>query len=172
MKDGIIPLRTCHNDTKINNILFNEETANVRCIVDLDTTMPGAAIHDFGDLVRTGCSDSPENDTDLDNLTFDVGRFEALVDGYLSEAQFLNDTEIASLPMAGMLMTFEVGMRFLTDYLEGDHYFKIHQPHENLIRARRQFAFVQLMEEIEPQLDAIVESAVERSGKREFAECF
>ena len=140
MEDGRIPVRVTHNDTKINNILFDQESGKAVCVIDLDTVMPGSALYDFGDVLRMGGSSAAEDETDLDKVWFEVSAFEAFARGYLSEMKdALTETEIALLPLSVKLMTYECGIRFLTDYLNGDTYFKIHREHHNLDRARNQF---------------------------------
>lgn len=140
MEDGSIPVRVTHNDTKINNILFDRESGRAVCVIDLDTVMPGSALYDFGDVLRMGGSSAAEDEADLDKVWFEVSAFEAFARGYLSEMKdALTETEIALLPLSAKLMTYECGIRFLTDYLNGDAYFKIHREHHNLDRARNQF---------------------------------
>jgi Ser/Thr protein kinase RdoA (MazF antagonist) len=149
---GAIPERVTHNDTKLNNVLLDDVTAEGVCVIDLDTTMPGSALYDFGDMVRTAAPTTREDDPDLSQLDIRLDRFEALVRGYLSSASFLNPAERDHLAFAGKLLTLECGIRFLTDYLQGDVYFKIKRPSHNLDRARNQFAFVAA---IERNLDAL-----------------
>ena len=144
MEDGSIPVRVTHNDTKINNILFDQESGKAVCVIDLDTVMPGSALYDFGDALRMGGSTAAEDETDLEKVEFDVGAFEAFAKGYLSEMkEALTETEMELLPLSVKLMTYECGIRFLTDYLNGDTYFKIHREHHNLDRARNQFKLVE-----------------------------
>jgi hypothetical protein len=156
---GVIPERVTHNDTKLNNVLLDDVTAEGVCVIDLDTTMPGSALYDFGDMVRTATPTSREDDTDLANLDVRLDRFEALVRGYLGAARsFLNETEVSNLAFAGKLLTLECGIRFLTDYLQGDVYFKIKHPDHNLDRCRNQFAFVAAIEKKLPEMEKIVAS--------------
>lgn len=144
---GEIPERVTHNDTKLNNVLLDDETAEGVCVIDLDTTMPGSALYDFGDMVRTATPTRREDSVDVAGLDLQMDRFEALVRGYLGSASsFLNAAEVANLAFAGKLLTLECGIRFLTDYLQGDVYFKIKHPGHNLDRCRNQFAFVAAME--------------------------
>jgi len=144
---GVIPERVTHNDTKLNNVLLDDVTAEGVCVIDLDTTMPGSALYDFGDMVRTATSTTGEDDPDLSRLDVRLDRFEALVRGYLGAAKaFLNAAEIAHLAFAGKLLTLECGIRFLTDHLQGDVYFKIRHPGHNLERCRNQFGFVAAIE--------------------------
>lgn len=143
MEAGKIPVRVTHNDTKINNILFDEKTHKAVAVIDLDTVMPGSMLYDFGDALRMGGSTGAEDETDLDKVWFDEKAFEAFARGYLSEMKdALTDAEIALLPFSAKLLTYECGIRFLTDYLNGDTYFKIHREHHNLDRARNQFKLV------------------------------
>ncbi len=152
--EGAIPERITHNDTKLNNVMIDDATGRGICVIDLDTAMPGLAHYDFGDMVRTGTSPAPEDETDLSKIVMRFPMFEALLRGYCSEAgRFLNAVELENLPFAGALITLEIGTRFLTDYLEGDVYFKTHKPHHNLDRARSQF---QLVRSIESQYDAMM----------------
>ncbi|MEY3898428.1 MAG: hypothetical protein RLZZ214_3950 [Verrucomicrobiota bacterium] len=144
---GDIPERVTHNDTKLNNVLLDEVTAEAVCVIDLDTTMPGSALYDFGDMVRTATPTTREDEVDLGKLDLRMDRFESLVRGYLSTAgSFLAEVEVDHLAFSGKLLTLECGMRFLTDYLLGDVYFKIKHPGHNLDRCRNQFAFVAVIE--------------------------
>lgn len=143
MEEGRIPLRVTHNDTKINNILFDQESGKAVCVIDLDTVMPGSMLYDFGDALRMGGSTAAEDEVDLDKVWFDERAFEAFARGYLGEMrEALTEDELALLPLSVKLMTYECGIRFLTDYLNGDTYFKIHREHHNLDRARNQFKLV------------------------------
>ena len=143
MEEGRIPVRVTHNDTKINNILFDRESGKAVCVIDLDTVMPGSMLYDFGDALRIGGSTAAEDEVNLDKVWFDERAFEAFAKGYLSEMrEALTEDELALLPMSVKLMTYECGIRFLTDYLDGDTYFKIHREHHNLDRARNQFKLV------------------------------
>jgi Ser/Thr protein kinase RdoA (MazF antagonist) len=145
METGEIPERVVHNDTKLNNVLLDDATAEGVCVIDLDTTMPGSVLYDFGDMVRTATPATREDDPDPDDRTVRLDRFEALARGYLSSAVFLTDSERAMLAFSGKLITLEVGIRFLTDYLSGDVYFKIKRQRHNLDRCRNQFAFVRAL---------------------------
>ena len=153
LRDGTLPERVTHNDTKLNNVLLDDITQDGVCVIDLDTVMPGSALYDFGDLVRTSTSPAAEDETDLSKVRMQFPMFEALVKGYLETANgFLTPKEKELLPFAGKLITFEIGLRFLTDWLEGDIYFKIKRPTHNLDRTRAQF---KLVESIEDQLSAM-----------------
>lgn len=160
-----IPVRVTHNDTKINNVMIDAASDEAVCVIDLDTVMPGLALYDFGDLVRSATSPAAEDETDLSKVDMQMPMFEALVEGYLDAAgEFLNDIEVAHLTHAGKLMTLEVGIRFLTDYVEGDVYFKTHHPKHNLDRCRTQLRLVECIEAREDEMNAFVRKV--RSGKR------
>jgi Ser/Thr protein kinase RdoA (MazF antagonist) len=155
LRDGTLPERVTHNDTKLNNVLLDDITQEGVCVIDLDTVMPGSVLYDFGDLVRTSTSPAAEDETDLAKVRMQFPMFEALIKGYLESAGgFLTPKEKELLPFAGKLITFEIGLRFLTDWLEGDTYFKIKRPTHNLDRVRTQF---KLVESIEAQLPAMQE---------------
>ena len=144
---GLAPERITHNDTKINNVLLDDRDGRGLCVIDLDTVMPGLSLYDFGDLMRTALSPAAEDEVDLTKIQLRLPFFEALVRGYLEGVgPALTPEEIAHLPEAGMLITLETGLRFLTDHLAGDTYFKIHRPGHNLDRCRTQFALVAQME--------------------------
>ncbi len=148
-----IPLRVTHNDTKLNNVLFDNKTKKGLCVVDLDTVMPGSALYDFGDSIRFGANTAAEDETDLSKVSLDLDYFKAYVDGYLdSVGGSLTEDELNLLPFAAKLLTFECGMRFLGDYINGDVYFKIDYPEHNLVRARTQF---KLVEDIENKFEAM-----------------
>ena len=153
LRDGILPLRVTHNDTKLNNILIDRDTHEGICVIDLDTTMPGLSINDFGDSIRFGANHSAEDEKDLSKVNFDIELFEVYTRGFIQGAQGgLTPAELEYLPWGARLMTLECGIRFLTDYLDGDHYFRIHRPEHNLDRCRTQFKLVRDMEE---QFDAM-----------------
>lgn len=165
LKEGKLPLRVTHNDTKLNNILFDEETKKALCIIDLDTVMPGLSLYDFGDSIRFGASTGAEDEQDLSKISIDLELFEAFTNGFLTGcAGSLTDKEIEMLPMGAKLMTYECGIRFLADFLVGDTYFKIHREGHNLDRARTQFKLVADMEAKWDQMKAIVEK-VRNTGK-------
>jgi thiamine kinase-like enzyme len=157
MAKGDIPERIAHNDTKINNVLVAENGEAV--VIDLDTTMPGSVLFDFGDMVRTSTAAAAEDEADLSKVYSKKEYFEALVKGYAQGAKFLNDAEKAHLAFAGRLSTFEVGIRFLADYLNGDTYFHTAYPDHNLVRARNQFRMVESMEQQKDEYEAIVREA-------------
>lgn len=156
MENGTIPTRITHNDTKLNNVMIDDHSGKGVCVIDLDTVMGGSALYDFGDLVRTCTPTSAEDELDLSRVHMRLDLFEALARGYLAEATFLNPTEIDLLAFAGRLITFNIGVRFLTDHLVGDTYFKIHRPNHNLDRARVQFKMIEEMEAKEKEMQAIV----------------
>jgi len=154
---GKLPERITHNDTKINNVMLDDLTGQGTAVIDLDTVMPGLVLYDFGDQVRTSTCTGTEDETDLSQVTFRLELFEALIRGYLEAAGgFLTTDEIDYLAFSGILITFEIGIRFLADFLEGDVYFKIHRPGQNLQRARTQFARVSAMEAAAAQMTEIV----------------
>ena len=136
-RTGALPIRIAHNDTKINNVMFDDETGEAVCVIDLDTVMPGLAHYDFGDMVRTMTVNAAEDETDLDKVHLDIGLFETLLDGYLgATGDMLSPVEIRYLPDAGKILTLETGLRFLADHLSGDRYFRITRPGQNLDRCR------------------------------------
>ena len=146
-KKGELPLRVSHNDTKCNNALLDEKTRKALCVIDLDTIMPGFSVTDFGDAIRFGASTAAEDEQDLSKVGMDIGMFTAFADGFLTgcEGQLI-DSEIMLLPEGAKMMTIECGIRFLTDYLNGDTYFKTKYPEHNLVRCRTQFKLVADME--------------------------
>ncbi len=153
---GHIPERITHNDTKLNNVMLTAAGEGI-CVIDLDTVMPGLALYDFGDMVRTATSSTVEDERDLSKVGMQMPMFRALVDGYLSAARdFLTLAERDHLAFSGKLITFEIGLRFLTDHLLGDTYFKIHRPGQNLDRCRTQFALVESIEQQEEAMAAYV----------------
>lgn len=144
LKDGSIPLRVTHNDTKLNNVLLNKETMEGVCVIDLDTVMPGSYLYDYGDALRFAGNNTIEDDPDLSKVYLDTQKFAAFTKGYLSEVKsVLTKKEIELLPFSIELLTYECGIRFLADYLNGDTYFKIKYPEHNLVRARNQFKLAQ-----------------------------
>ena len=146
-REGKLPLRVTHNDTKLNNVLFDKRTGEGICVVDLDTTMPGLSVNDFGDSIRFGANHSAEDEKDLSKVNFDIELFESYTRGFLRGAgEGLTQAELEYMPWGARLMTLECGMRFLTDYLDGDKYFRVAYPEHNLDRCRTQFKLVQDME--------------------------
>lgn len=163
---GRLPLRITHNDTKINNVLFDNQTGKAICVIDLDTTMPGSSLYDFGDMVRTTTCFAAEDERDLAKVKLELEMFRALADGYLEEARdFLTAQELDLLVFSGRLITFTIGLRFLTDFLEGDVYFRIHRPDQNLERARAQFALVRSMENLETAMNDCLRTLGAKAGR-------
>ncbi len=159
---GIIPVRVVHNDAKLNNVLFDTAANKPLCIVDLDTVMPGAACYDFGDAIRFGGTRSKEDETDLDKVFLDLELFKAYAEGYLKEAKsFLTKAEIDTLAVSAMVITYENSLRFLKDYLDGDVYFGIEYPTQNLNRCRTQIKLVSDMETKLDEMKKIVEQFAE-----------
>ena len=156
MRSGEIPERVTHNDTKINNVMLAPDGTSV--VIDLDTTMPGSALYDFGDMVRTSSAAAAEDEKDLSKVYSKKEYFEALVKGYLAGAKFLTEAEKANLAFAGRLITLTIGIRFLTDYLAGDTYFRTAYDDHNLVRCRTQFKMVESMEAQADAYEAIVRS--------------
>jgi hypothetical protein len=158
VKLGRIPIRTTHNDTKINNVMIDDETGEGICVIDLDTLMPGLAPYDFGDMVRTSTCRAAEDERDLSKVSLDLQMFEQLARGYLSEAgYFLTESERHHLITGGKMITLIIGCRFLTDFLKGDVYFKVHREGHNLDRCRTQFRLVESILEQEGQMREIAD---------------
>ncbi|HHU78133.1 MAG: phosphotransferase enzyme family protein [Caldicoprobacterales bacterium] len=157
LKSGKLPLRVTHNDTKLNNVLIDKETGEGICVIDLDTVMPGLSLYDYGDSIRFGATYAAEDEQDLSKVNFELELFEAYTKGWLEVAgDVLTPYEIENLPMGAKLMTLECGIRFLTDYLSGDTYFKVHREEHNLDRCRTQFKLVSDMEACWGEMKAIV----------------
>ena len=156
-----LPLRITHNDTKLNNVLFDDATGEALCVVDLDTVMPGLSLYDFGDMVRTMTCPAAEDEPDLARVSVQLPMFEAVVRGYLESAgSMLTATERACLLPAALTIIFEQGLRFLTDHLAGDTYYKVHRPGHNLDRCRTQFKLIESMLDCTPELNAAVHAAL------------
>jgi hypothetical protein len=165
VKQGDIPVRIAHNDAKINNVMFDTSTSKGVCVIDLDTVMPGLSVYDFGDLVRTATCPAAEDERDLSKVAVDIALFEALAQGFVEETNlFLTPAERQHLVFGGMLITFEQLIRFLTDYLAGDVYYKVHREGHNLDRTRTQMRLVQSIIEQEQDLNRLVEEAFEASS--------
>lgn len=161
LAEGKIPVRVTHNDTKLNNILMDKTTGEGICVIDLDTVMPGSALYDFGDAIRFGASSALEDEADLSKVYFRADMFEAFARGYIKGAGgALTESEIRGLPTGAYILTLETGMRFLTDYLEGDVYFRTEYPDHNLIRARNQLHLVYDLETRMGEFDAIIEKFI------------
>ncbi len=159
IENGELPLRVTHNDTKLNNVMFDEDTDDAICVIDLDTVMPGLALYDFGDSIRYGASTAAEDEKDTEKVKLDLDLFEAYARGFLSEAgDSLTDAELDNLAFSAKLITLELAMRFLTDYLNGDVYFKTDYPEHNLVRARAQLALALDMERKMDEMNAIIKS--------------
>ncbi len=157
IESGVLPLRATHNDCKINNVMIDDATGEGICVIDLDTLMPGLTLYDFGDMVRTSTCPVAEDSRELDRVRMDLDRFKALVRGYLSSAgEFLTPAERAHLVFSGKIITLTIGARFLTDYLLGDTYFKIHRPGHNLDRCRVQFELVRSITRQKAAMEVVV----------------
>jgi hypothetical protein len=153
-----LPERVAHNDTKLNNVMLDDKTGEGICVIDLDTVMPGLVLYDFGDIVRTSTSPAKEDERDLSKVGMQFPMFETLARGYLSTAaEFLTKAERQHLVFSGKLITLEIGIRFLTDFLEGDTYFKVHRECHNLDRCRTQLKLVESIEQQEDQMCKLVE---------------
>ena len=153
LNNGEIPLRVTHNDTKINNILIDKATGKAICVIDLDTIMPGSLLYDFGDCIRSGCNTGEEDEKDLSKVDFSVTLYEAFCKGFLKGiGNKITQKEIDMLHLGAIIITLECGIRFLTDYLDGDEYFKTEYPEHNLVRCRTQFKLVGIMEQMSDKL--------------------
>ena len=153
-----LPLRVTHNDTKMSNILLDDVTGKAVCVIDLDTVMPGLCAFDFGDSIRAGAATAAEDETDLSKVKFDLERYQAYARGFLSAAgDILTKRELETLPDGAILMTLEVGLRFLADYLNGDVYFRTARPSHNLDRARNQFRLVEEMEAAREEMGRVIQ---------------
>lgn len=152
-----IPVRVTHNDTKINNILISCDTNEAVCVIDLDTIMPGSLLYDFGDSIRSGCNTALEDEPNLQLVDFDINMFEAFVKGFLAGlGDSITKAEKDLLAMSAIILTYECGMRFLTDYIKGNVYFKVSYPEHNLVRCRTQFKLVKIMLERLDEMQSIV----------------
>lgn len=157
LRSGALPLRVTHNDTKLNNVLLDEQTGRARSVLDLDTVMPGLSAYDFGDAVRFGASSAAEDETDLSKVFLRLDMYRAYLEGYLDACgHALTENEINVLPLGAKIITIELGMRFLKDYLDGDVYFKIDRPTQNLDRCRAQLRLAANMEAQWPQMQQIL----------------
>lgn len=158
LSEGKLPLRVTHNDTKFNNIMIDDITGEGIAVIDLDTVMPGLSLYDFGDSIRSGATTAEEDEVDLTKVNFDMNLYKLFTKGYLeSVGNALTETELEYLPFSAKLITLELGMRFLTDHLNGDVYFKVHRENHNLDRARNQFKLVSDMEKQMDDMKKIVE---------------
>ena len=156
LKSGELPLRVTHNDTKLNNVMLSADTRTPLCVIDLDTTMPGLSAYDFGDSIRFGAATAAEDEKDLSKVTMSLDLFRTFTKGFLTACPGLTENERKALPLGALTMTLECGVRFLTDYLDGDHYFGIHYPEHNLDRCRTQFQLVADMESKWDRMEAII----------------
>lgn len=158
LADKSIPLRVTHNDTKLNNILMDPETRKGKAVIDLDTVMPGSMLYDFGDSIRFGASTAAEDEKDLDKVHFDIELFRAYAEGFLSAlGDSITEKERELLPYSAYLMTIECGMRFLTDYIDGDVYFATKYPEHNLVRCRTQFKLAYEMQQQEKEMSKVID---------------
>jgi hypothetical protein len=154
LRDGRLPLRVTHNDTKLNNIMMDRKTGEGLAVIDLDTVMPGSMLYDYGDAIRFGASSAPEDETDLSKIFLRMDMFEAFTEGFLKGlGGAATEEEILALPMGAYMLTFEQAMRFLTDYLNGDTYFKVRDARHNLERTRAQ---ITLLQDIEARMDDMI----------------
>ena len=159
LKSGKMPTRVTHNDTKLNNVMFDKATGKCLAVVDLDTVMPGSLCYDFGDAIRFGCNTSAEDDRDLSRVNFDINLFRAFCEGYISAmGESITETEKDNLAFSSILLTYECGMRFLADHIDGDVYFHVSRDGHNLDRARTQFKLITDMEKLLPEMEKIVKS--------------
>jgi len=165
MARGEMPERITHNDTKFNNVMLDDATSHAVCVIDLDTVMPGSALYDFGDMVRSATNAAAEDERDVAKVAMRMEIYEGLVAGYAASAgSFLNAAERAHLAFAGKLITYEIGLRFLTDHLEGDVYFKTKRPEHNLDRCRTQFALVASIERQEAEMQALADRVLKAAA--------
>ena len=164
LREGALPLRVTHNDTKLNNVMLSRDTRTPLCVIDLDTTMPGLSAYDFGDSIRFGAATAAEDEKDLSKMTMSLDLFRIFTRGFLRACPGLTETERQVLPLGALTMTLECGVRFLTDYLAGDHYFGIHYPEHNLDRCRTQFRLVADMEAKMDEMNAIVREEYEKNA--------
>lgn len=155
-EQGLLPVRPAHNDTKINNVLLDKDSRKAICVIDLDTVMPGLSVHDFGDAIRFGASTGAEDEQDLSKVSLNLALFRVFTRGFTQSCPSLTHAELEMLPLGAYTMTLECGLRFLTDYLDGDRYFSIDRPGHNLDRCRTQFKLVEDMENKWAEMERIV----------------
>ena len=160
---GELPLRVTHNDTKLNNVLFDAKTRKALCIIDLDTVMPGSALYDYGDSIRFGAATAAEDERELDKMEMSLERFRVFTRGYVRACPGLTQKELELLPLGAKVMTMECGVRFLTDHIDGDNYFSIHREGQNLDRAHTQFKLVADMEQKWDKMKEIVNEEVQNA---------
>ena len=156
LQEGLLPLRVTHNDTKLNNVMLRADTRTPLCVIDLDTTMPGLSAYDFGDSIRFGAAVAAEDEQELGKVCMSLDLFRTYTKGYLKACPGLTETEKQALPLGALTMTLECGLRFLTDYIDGDHYFTCYRNGQNLDRCRTQFKMVADMEKKWAQMQQIV----------------
>lgn len=156
LSSGELPLRVTHNDTKLNNVLLDAQTRKALCVIDLDTVMPGSSLYDYGDAIRFGAATAAEDEKDLSKVEMSLELFRVFTRGYIEACPGLTEQELALMPLGAKTMTMECGVRFLTDYLDGDNYFAIHREGHNLDRARTQFKLVSDMESKWEEMHRIV----------------
>lgn len=158
LADGSVPLRVTHNDTKLNNILMDGKTKKGKAVIDLDTVMPGSMLYDFGDSIRFGASTAAEDEKDLSKVNFDIDLFRAYAEGFVGAVkEKITEREAELLPYSAYLMTIECGMRFLTDFIDGDTYFATKYPEHNLVRCRTQFKLAEQMQAREKEMAQVIE---------------
>jgi len=163
LKTGELPLRVTHNDTKINNVMIDDETDTALAVIDLDTVMPGSALYDYGDAIRFGASTAVEDEPDVSKISLDMEKFTLFTEGFLSETNgFLTENEIHLLPLGIKVITCELAMRFLTDYIDGDRYFKVNSPTHNLVRAHAQMKLLEDIESKEDEMYRILNTIIEK----------
>ena len=168
LDSGRIPLRVTHNDTKSNNVLLDKFTGKAICVIDLDTVMPGSALYDYGDAIRYGASTAAEDEPDTSRIALDMQKTKAFTRGFIEETNgFLTPEELMRLPLGIKVLTCELAMRFLTDYIQGDLYFKVNSPDHNLIRARAQMALLEDVERRERDLEEMCAHYISRTSSRD-----
>ncbi|MBQ9184907.1 MAG: aminoglycoside phosphotransferase family protein [Bacteroidales bacterium] len=158
-REGVLPKRICHCDTKVNNVLFDAD-GNILCVIDLDTVMPSFVFSDFGDFLRTAANTAAEDEPDLSKISFNMEVFKAFAKGYLSEAHFLTKVEVDNLPYAVQLFPYMQAVRFFADYLNGDTYYKIKYPEHNLVRTLDQLKLFDCVNEALPEISAFIQNNI------------
>jgi Ser/Thr protein kinase RdoA (MazF antagonist) len=165
LDNGHIPYRVTHNDTKSNNVLLDNASGKAICVIDLDTVMPGSSLYDYGDAIRFGASTAAEDEPDVSRIALDMDKTKAFTRGFIEETNgFLTKEELSYLPLGIKVLTCELAMRFLTDYIDGDVYFKVNSPEHNLVRARAQIALLKDIERREQDLQAMTERYIARAS--------
>ncbi len=167
-ESGVLPVRVTHNDTKLNNVLIDDETGKALCVIDLDTVMPGSILYDYGDAIRFGASTAAEDEPDLSKIGVNMELFKLFTDGFVSEIEStITEDEIRNLPLGVLVITCELAMRFLTDYLNGDEYFKVKYPEHNLVRARAQMKLLTEFEKQYDEMQSYIDDLYDRLHKTE-----